>query len=86
MDQRRLAQWDLLVDDAIKEAERRLADEKGKARKRAVQLAREQGYHRLALAIDEPFRKDRRRRRVSPGQLSLFPTNDPQLFDDPDAG
>ncbi len=75
MEQERLAEWDLLVDDAIREAEKRLADEKVQARKRAVQLAREQAYHRLALEIDRP-----RRQRVSPSQLSFFPT-DPTLFD-----
>ncbi len=75
MEQERLAEWDLLVDDAIREAEKRLADEKAQARKRAVQLAREQAYHRLALEIDRP-----RRQRVSPSQLSFFPT-DPTLFD-----
>ena len=76
MEQERLAQWDLLVDDAIKEAERRLTDEKSRARKRAIQLGREQGYHRLAVAIDRPTRNE-----VSPSQLSFFPTNDPSLFD-----
>jgi len=75
MEQERLAEWDLLVGDAIREAERRLADEKVQAKKRAVQLAREQAYHRLALEIDRP-----RRQRVSPSQLSFFPT-DPTLFD-----
>lgn len=76
MEQERLAQWDLLVDDAIKEAERRLGDEKTKARKRAIQLGREQGYHRLAVAIDRPERGG-----VSPSQLSFFPKGDPSLFD-----
>lgn len=69
------AAWDLLVDDAIQEAERRLKDEEATARKRAVQLAREQAYHRLALAIDRPVKT-----KVSPSQLSFFPT-DPTLFD-----
>ena len=77
MEQERLAQWDLLVDDAIREAERRLTDEKARARKRAIQLGREQGYHRLAVAIDRPGRSD-----VSPSQLSFFPTKDPNLFED----
>ena len=76
MEQERLAQWDLLVDDAIQEAERRLTDEKSRARKRAIQLGREQGYHRLAVAIDRPARGG-----VSPSQLSFFPTDDPSLFD-----
>ena len=77
MEQERLAQWDLLVDDAIREAERRLTDEKARARKRAIQLGREQGYHRLAVAIDRPGRSTD----VSPSQLSFFPTKDPNLFD-----
>lgn len=71
------AAWDLLVDDAIREAERRLKDEETRARKRAVQLAREQAYHRLAAAIDRPSRA----RRISPRQLSLF-GSDLTLFDD----
>jgi hypothetical protein len=79
MDQERLARWDLLVDDAIREAERRLADENDRARKRAVQLAREQGYHRLAIAIDRPQRN--KKGVAGPGQLSFFPTVDPNLFD-----
>jgi hypothetical protein len=74
----RLAEWDLLVADAIHEAERRLADEKARERKRAIQLAREQGYHRLAMEIDRP----RRSRRVSPSQLSFFPERNPTLFED----
>lgn len=76
MDQQTLATWDLLVEDAIREAERRLADEESKAQNRAVQLAREQGYHRLALEIDRP-----RKRAVGPGQLSFFPV-EPTLFDE----
>lgn len=71
----RLAEWDLLLADAVHEAERRLADEKAKERTRAVQLAREQGYHRLALEIDRP-----RRGGVSPSQLSFFPDRNPTLF------
>lgn len=76
MEQERLAQWDLLVDDAIREAERRLSDEDAKARKRAIQLGREQGYHRLAVAIDRPGKRS-----VNPSQLSFFPPSDPSLFD-----
>lgn len=76
MDQGRLAEWDLLVDDAIAEAERRLAQEGDRSKRRAVQLAREQGYHRLAVEIDRPARS-----RVGAGQLSFFPS-DPTLFDD----
>lgn len=75
MDQGRLAEWDLLVDEAIQEAERRMANETEKAKKRAIQLGREQGYHRLALEIDRPHR-----RKAGPGQLSFFPS-DPTLFE-----
>ena len=70
----KLADWELDVDDVIQEAERRLADEKSRAKKRALQLAREQGYHRLALEIDRPAST-----KVSPSQLSFFP--EPTLFD-----
>ena len=35
MEQQNLA-WDLLVDDAFREAERRLNDERSKAKRRAV--------------------------------------------------
>lgn len=73
--QGRLAEWDLLVGDAIREAERRLASEEERSKRRAVQLAREQGYHRLAVEIDRPTRAS-----VGPGQLSFFPS-DPTLFD-----
>jgi hypothetical protein len=66
------AEWELLVDEAIREAEHRLAQES--ARKRSLQLAREQGYLRLALEIDRP-----RRRGPGKGQLSFFP--EPTLFD-----
>ncbi|HEU4480442.1 MAG TPA: hypothetical protein VFS18_01030 [Actinomycetota bacterium] len=76
MEQEQLSEWDLLVDEAIREAERRLKDEKTRARKRAVQLAREQGYHRLAVELDRPAKDT-----VSEGQLSFFPT-DPTLFDE----
>jgi curved DNA-binding protein CbpA len=46
----------------------RLRAEQERARKRAVQLAREQAYHRLAAAIDRPRRTHRHA-----DQLSLFP-------------
>lgn len=76
MEQAQLPDWEKnLIDDAIEHAERRLEDEKHRARRRAVQLAREQGYHRLAVEIDVA-----RRLRVNPGQLSLLP-EDPTLFD-----
>ena len=70
----KLAGWELDVDEVIEQAEKRLADETTRAKKRALQLAREQGYHRLALEIDRPARS-----KVSPSQLSFFP--EPTLFD-----
>ena len=74
MDEAQDPGWeDGLIDEAIREAERRRAEERDKARRRAVQMAREQAYHRLALAIDRPAR------RVSPDQLKLFPTDPPTL-------
>lgn len=77
MSQAELPEWEsLLIDEAITAAERRLADESARARRRAVQLAREQGYHRLAVAIDRPARKAK----PNPDQLTFFP-NDPTLFD-----
>ncbi len=75
--QEQLPDWEPdLINEAITAAEHRLEDEDTKAKKRALQLAREQGYHRLAAEIDRP-----RRKKAGPGQLSLFPT-DPKLFDD----
>jgi hypothetical protein len=65
-----------LIDEAIDEAESRLEAERDRAKKRALQLAREQGYHRLAVAIDRPARPT-----AGEGQLTLFPT-DRTLFDD----
>lgn len=71
-----LPQWEKdLIDEAIVEAERRLEAEASRAHSRAVQLAREQGYHRLAMAIDRPTRS-----KVGAGQLRLFETQ-PTLFD-----
>ena len=71
-----LPEWESdLIDEAISTAEKRLEEEEGKARTRAVQLAREQAYHRLAVEIDRPSRH-----LAGPGQLSFFPT-DPTLFD-----
>lgn len=82
MEQPQLPDWERsLVDHAIREAERRYLEESGEARersrRRAVQLAREQAYHRLALEIDRPAPA---RHHVA-GQLSFFPA-DPTLFDD----
>jgi hypothetical protein len=77
MSQQELPDWEFdLVEEAISEAEKRRDEEKVEARKRAVQLAREQGYHRLAVAIDRPVPGD-----VNPSQLSFFPS-DPTLFDE----
>ncbi len=78
MEQASLPNWEnQMIDDAIRDAESRREQEKAKAKKRALQLAREQGYHRLALEIDRPAPVVKRH----PGQLSFFPT-DPTLFDD----
>jgi hypothetical protein len=78
MDQAKLPNWEEdLIDAAIKVAESRMEAEHLAARKRAIQLAREQGYHRLAVAIDRPDTSPRKNSR----QLSLF-GDDPTLFDD----
>jgi hypothetical protein len=77
MERPALPEWEReLIEEAIGEAERRLEAEKTRARKRALQLAREQAYHRLAVEIDRPGGV-----RVSSKQLSFF-RNDPTLFDD----
>jgi hypothetical protein len=74
MEQPKLPDWESdLVADAIRAAERRLEEERARARGRALQLAREQAYHRLAVAIDRPHRP------VGPDQLSFFPET--TLFD-----
>jgi hypothetical protein len=76
MPQEQLPEWDRsLVDEMVDGAERRLMAERARAARRALQLAREQAYHRLAVAIDRPRGAQVR------GQLSLWPT-DPTLFDD----
>jgi hypothetical protein len=76
--QPQLPEWEsLLIDDAIATAESRYKDEEAKAERRTVELNRQQGYHRLALAIDRPVPG---RSRQHPGQLSFFP-KDPTLFD-----
>ncbi|HEV2755364.1 MAG TPA: hypothetical protein VG318_06260 [Actinomycetota bacterium] len=76
MSEATLPEWEsLLVEEAIQAAERRVREEDERARRRAVQLAREQGYHRLAVEIDRPARV-----KISPNQLSFFPS-DPTLFD-----
>ena len=79
MQQQQLPEWESdLVDEAIRAAELRHREEKeqaAKAKKRALQLAREQAYHRLAVEIDRPGKN------AGPGQLRLFKTDD-TLFDD----
>jgi uncharacterized protein (DUF1778 family) len=65
-----------LLDEAIETAERRLEAERTSASRRAVQLAREQAYHRLAVALDRPPKPS-----VSPGQLSLFVVEDRLFYD-----
>lgn len=78
--QPQLPEWEsLLIDDAISMAENRYKDESARAQRRTVELKRQQGYHRLALAIDRP---EQGRTRPHPGQLSFFP-KDPTLFDTP---
>ena len=77
MTQGAVPEWEpRLIDEAIDEAEARLEAEKDRAKKRALQLAREQAYHRLAIAIDRPARPT-----AGAGQLSLFPL-ERTLFDD----
>ena len=65
-----------LIEEVIRAAEARLEAERTSAGRRALQLAREQAYHRLAVAIDRPHRAN-----VSPDQLSLWPPADPTLWD-----
>jgi hypothetical protein len=69
------AMWRTL-EGAIEDAERRLEAERQGAARRAVQLAREQAYHRLAVALDRPGEPA-----MNPGQLSLFVVEE-TLFDD----
>jgi hypothetical protein len=77
--QPQLPEWEsLLIDEAISTAEARFRDEREKAKRRSMELNRQQGYHRLAVAIDRPVKPADQH----PGQLSFFPT-DPTLFDDP---
>jgi hypothetical protein len=72
-----LPQWERqMIDDAIGEAETRLEEEKAGAARRALQLAREQGYHRLAVAIDRGDPTDH-----NPAQLRLW-GSEPTLFDE----
>jgi hypothetical protein len=76
MPQEQLPEWDgSLIDEMLHDAEQRLLEDRARAARRALQLAREQAYHRLAVAIDRPEVTQVR------GQLSLWP-EDPTLFDD----
>ena len=76
MEQEKLPEWEpQLIDEAITTAASRLEQENKTARKRALQLARERAYHRLAVAIDRPGKPQ-----VGPAHLTLFPA-DPTLFD-----
>ena len=65
-----------LVDEAVRAAEKRYEEERQRASRRALQLAREQGYHRLAVALDRPPKSAQ-----IPGQLCLF-VREGTLFDD----
>jgi hypothetical protein len=65
-----------LVDEAVRAAEMRYEAERERGSRRALQLAREQGYHRLAVALDRP-----QKARQIPGQLCLF-LREGTLFDD----
>ncbi|HEY7874145.1 MAG TPA: hypothetical protein VIG64_03375 [Actinomycetota bacterium] len=67
-----------MLDETVAQSPPGKDEDDARARRRALQLAREQAYFRLALEIDRP-----RRTKVSPSQLSFFPT-DPTLFDDPE--
>jgi hypothetical protein len=77
MNQARLPEWEMsLIDEAIETAEARRLAERSRAARRAIQLAREQAYHRLAAALDRPSEG------AGPGQLTLWPV-EPTLFDPP---
>ena len=80
--QPQLPEWEsLLIEEAIQTAELRYQQEQSNeatSSDRALELSRQQGYHRLAVAIDRPTKLAT----AHPGQLSFFPT-DPTLFDDP---
>ena len=77
MDPEEPPEWEpRLIDEAIRVATERHEREKQRAHRRALQLAREQAYHRLAVAIDRPSPSPR-----GAGQLSLFVIT-PTLFDE----
>jgi hypothetical protein len=67
-----------LLEETVAQSPPSKDEDDARAHTRALQLACEQAYFRLALEIDRP-----RRTKVSPSQLSFFPT-DPTLFDDPE--
>jgi hypothetical protein len=82
MEQAQLPEWEsLLIDEAIDTAEQRYRDEQTTSRNKDVELRRQQAYHRLALEIDRPAKRNGHAQH--PGQLSFFPT-DPTLFDPAD--
>lgn len=79
MEQAQLPEWEsLLIDEAITTAEQRYRDEQASSKNKEVELRRQQAYHRLAIEIDRPERRNGNAQH--PGQLSFFPT-DPTLFD-----
>ena len=65
-----------LLDETVAQSPPTKDEADERARGRVLQLAREQAYFRLALEIDRPSHT-----KVSPSQLSFFPT-DPTLFDE----
>jgi hypothetical protein len=65
-----------LVDEVVRSAQQRYEAENERSSRRALQLAREQAYHRLAVALDRPSTKGQ----VS-GQLCLF-VREETLFDE----
>ena len=67
-----------LIDEMIRAAEERREGEKAGARKRALQLAREHAYQRLAVELDRPGRRG-----AGANQLSLF-VREATLFDESD--
>ena len=76
MKEAEVPEWERsMIEETIHEAENRTRLAEDRARIRALQLAREQGYHRLALAIDRPDPTG-----VNPAQLELWSTH-PTLFD-----
>jgi hypothetical protein len=67
-----------LMDEVVRSAQQRYEAENERSSRRALQLAREQAYHRLAVALDRPSKKGH-----VAGQLCLF-VREETLFDDPE--